>query len=56
MLFLALKEVPIVTKLLFKSEELWLARKLNFGKKFIFLKNKIYSKIVYISIYGQIVV
>ena len=40
-------------KLLFRNKELQLAIKLNFGKKIIVLKNKIYSKIVYITIYSQ---
>ena len=45
-----------MVKLLFRNKELKVARKLNFGKKIIVLKNKIYSKIVYISIYSQIMI
>ena len=44
-----------IAKLVFRNKELWLARKLNFGK-FIVLKNKICNKVAYISIYSQMVI
>ena len=45
-----------IVQLLFTNKELLLARKLNLTKKIIVLKNKIYSKTVYISIYSQIAI